>query len=160
MKNKTVCFFPHNSHTLVCLFVLFYCSGLLKWITFLSYSWPWKELGFCSFLFLIISHFLVSCPFWFTLLLCTNHMGLIDFIAGVQWTYFFCWSFMCVLKYKRVDNHQSITIVLTITWLDCMWGFWKTNSRARHLVIMIQLIWAAAWEPIFLEKFAGTSDYR
>lgn len=87
---------------------------------------------------------------------------------GSYW--FYCWGavdlfflsklYVCSKVQKGwqppVYNHCSHNY---LTWFHVRL-LKNINSRARHLVIMIQLIWAAAWESIFLEKFAGTSDYR
>ena len=129
MKNKTACFFPYNSHTLVCLFVFFSFVLLFRtskvdniFVLFLTLKGTWvllififNYISFSCFLSLLIYSIALYQPrgcYWFYC------WGAVDL--------FFCLSFMCVLKYKRVDNHQSITIVLTITWLNYMWGFWKT----------------------------------
>lgn len=126
----------------------------------MSYSWPWKELGLYKSLFLIISHFLVSCPFWYTLLLCTNHRGFIDWCWGAVDLFLFK-LYVCSKVQEGwqppVYNHCSHTYR---TWLQVRLLKKKINSWTRHLVIMIQFIWAAAWESIFLEKFAGISDHQ
>lgn len=87
-------------------------------------------------------------------------MRVLQIDTGVQWSYFLFNLYVCS-KVWGFHNNQSITIVLILIWSqDYLWGFEKHILLVRHLVIVTQCIWAAAWESIFLEKFLGTSDYQ
>lgn len=127
MKNKTACFFPYNSYTLnhlfhfVLMFITFKVVNMF--VLFLTLKGTWALL---IFLFNYISFFCFLSLLVYSIAL-YKPQGFYWLMLGYSGPIFLfvCLSFMCVPKYKRVDNHQSITIVLILIRLDCKWGFWK-----------------------------------
>ena len=129
MKNKTACFFPYNSHTLNCLFHFVLVFRTFKvanmFVLFLTLKGTWALL---IFIFNYISFSCLLSLLVYSIAL-YKPQGLDWLMLGCSAPIFFvCLSFMCVPKYKRVDNPQSITIVLILIGLDCKWGFWKQKQ--------------------------------